>query len=141
MLLCSVSRQTRQKVLISAFSRSLKDPFPPSRSAGISGLATTSKYYSPSDIASRILPSLCAMALDPEKSVREQVSNAHSCTHCPTPLCPLQVFHVMRLFLEQLEQNSQKMVVSETSQRPTDTAGERTAGWAGLIACCVGHNC
>ena len=66
--------QTRQKVLISAFSRALKDPFSPSRSAGVSGLAATSKYYSPSDIAHRILPSLCPMALDPEKSVREQVS-------------------------------------------------------------------
>ena len=32
---------------------------------------------------------------------------------------------MMKVFLEQLEQNSQKMVVSETSQPSTDTAGER----------------
>ena len=68
-----VSSQTRQKVLISAFSRSLKDPFPPSRSAGINGLAVTSKFYTPSDIATRVLPVLSSMTIDREKSVREQV--------------------------------------------------------------------
>ena len=72
--------QTRQKVLVSAFSRALKDPFPPSRTAGIGGLAMTSKFYTPSDIATRILPSLCTMTVDPEKMVREQVHNIHICT-------------------------------------------------------------
>lgn len=65
--------QTRQRVLISAFSRASKDPFPASRSAGVLGFAATHNYYSVTEIAARILPTLCALAVDPDKSVRDQV--------------------------------------------------------------------
>lgn len=65
--------QTRQRVLISAFSRATKDPFPASRSAGVLGFAATHNYYSVTEIAARILPTLCAITVDPDKSVRDQV--------------------------------------------------------------------
>lgn len=65
--------QTRQRVLISAFSRATKDPFPASRSAGVLGFAATHNYYSMTEIAARILPTLCALSVDPDKSVRDQV--------------------------------------------------------------------
>ena len=65
--------QTRQKVLVSAFTRALKDPFPPARKAGIGGLAATHSYYSPEDVAGRVLPALCTMTVDKDKSVRQQV--------------------------------------------------------------------
>lgn len=65
--------QTRQRVLISAFSRATKDPFPASRSAGVLGFAATNNYYSLTEIAARILPTLCTVTVDPDKSVRDQV--------------------------------------------------------------------
>ena len=65
--------QTRQRVLISAFSRATKDPFPASRSAGVLGFAATNSYYSLAESAARILPMLCTLTVDPEKNVREQV--------------------------------------------------------------------
>lgn len=67
------SMQTQQRVLASAFLRSLKDPFPPSRTAGLNGLAVTSSYYTPQDVANKILPALSPTLVDPEKTVREKV--------------------------------------------------------------------
>ncbi|KAM9849477.1 N-terminal kinase-like protein isoform 2-T2 [Aulostomus maculatus] len=67
---------TRQRVLISAFSRATKDPFPASRSAGVLGFAATHNYYSVTEIAARILPTLCAITVDPDKSVRDQTFKA-----------------------------------------------------------------
>ncbi|XP_020779060.2 N-terminal kinase-like protein [Boleophthalmus pectinirostris] len=66
----------RQRVLISAFSRATKDPFPASRSAGVLGFAATHNYYSVSEIAARILPTLCAITVDPDKGVRDQAFKA-----------------------------------------------------------------
>ncbi|XP_035983079.1 N-terminal kinase-like protein isoform X2 [Fundulus heteroclitus] len=67
---------TRQRILISAFSRATKDPFPASRSAGVLGFAATHNYYSVTEIAARILPTLCAVTVDPDKGVRDQAFKA-----------------------------------------------------------------
>nr|XP_040031071.1 N-terminal kinase-like protein [Gasterosteus aculeatus aculeatus] len=67
---------TRQRVLISAFCRATKDPFPASRSAGVLGFAATHNFYSVTEIAARILPTLCATTVDPDKSVRDQAFKA-----------------------------------------------------------------
>lgn len=65
--------QTRQKVLVTAFLRALKDPFPPARSAAIGSLTATQGYYTTGDVAGRILPALCTLTVDKEKNVRDQV--------------------------------------------------------------------
>lgn len=76
----SLSLQTRERVLISAFSRATKDPFPASRSAGVLGFAATHNYYSVTEIAGRILPTLCAVTVDSDKNVREQVQKTKNFT-------------------------------------------------------------
>lgn len=65
--------QIRQKVLISAFIRAMRDPFPPARNAGVLALAATQQYYLLSEVSTRILPALCHLTMDPEKSVRDSV--------------------------------------------------------------------
>uniref|UniRef100_A0A8C7VCJ0 N-terminal kinase-like protein n=1 Tax=Oncorhynchus mykiss TaxID=8022 RepID=A0A8C7VCJ0_ONCMY len=67
--------QTRQRVLISAFSRATKDPFPASRAAGVLGFAATHNYYSVTESAARVLPTLCTLTVDPDKNVRDQKMN------------------------------------------------------------------
>ena len=52
----------------------MKDPFPPARQAGILAVAASHHYFTLQESASRLLPALCAVTLDPEKSVRDQVS-------------------------------------------------------------------
>ncbi|KAF3838524.1 hypothetical protein F7725_010292 [Dissostichus mawsoni] len=51
-------------------------PFPASRSAGVLGFAATHNFYSITESASRILPTLCTITVDPDKSVRDQAFKA-----------------------------------------------------------------
>lgn len=62
----------RSKVLIAAFTRSLRDPFVHARNAALMALAATSDSFSEDDCANRILPSLCPCLIDKEKLVRDQ---------------------------------------------------------------------
>lgn len=70
------SIQIRQSVLIPAFLRSMRDPFSPARIAGILALSATQTYYSLRDTATKVMPALCHLTMDPEKSVRDQAFKA-----------------------------------------------------------------
>lgn len=63
---------TRTKVLVAAFTRSLKDPFVHARNAAILALGATVDNFSEDDCANRLLPALCPSLLDKEKMVRDQ---------------------------------------------------------------------
>ncbi|VDN07426.1 unnamed protein product [Thelazia callipaeda] len=69
---CYIDPNQRQRILISAFTRALKDPFPPARMAAILALSATQQYYSLVEVANRILPALSPITCDPEKQVRDQ---------------------------------------------------------------------
>lgn len=62
-------QQTRQKVLIAAFCRSLRDPFVHARNAALLALAATSDLFTEDDCATKVLPALCPSLIDKEKSV------------------------------------------------------------------------
>ena len=70
----SLGTSTRSKVLIAAFTRSLRDPFVHARHASLSALAATAEYFSEEDCASKLLPAICPLLLDQERPVREQAS-------------------------------------------------------------------
>ena len=63
----------RQKVLSSAYLRAFKDPFPPARQAGILAMAATHNFFTLRESATRLLPALCSMTMDPDKGCRDQV--------------------------------------------------------------------
>lgn len=65
---------TRSKVLIAAFTRSLRDPFVHARSAALLALAVTNDAFNEDDCANRILPALCPCLVDKEKIVRDQAN-------------------------------------------------------------------
>ncbi|KAJ4795995.1 N-terminal kinase-like protein [Rhynchospora pubera] len=68
---------TRKRVLINAFTvRALRDTFPPARSAGILALTVTSSYYDMSEIATRILPNVAVLTIDPDSDVRTKAFQA-----------------------------------------------------------------
>lgn len=79
----------RQGILISAFTRALKDPFAPSRMASVLALSATQHFYPIVEIANRIVPSIIPLTCDPEKQVRDQA------------------FKAVRGFLEKLEKASE----------------------------------
>uniref|UniRef100_A0A914X2H6 N-terminal kinase-like protein n=1 Tax=Plectus sambesii TaxID=2011161 RepID=A0A914X2H6_9BILA len=86
---CFMDPQHRQRILISAFTRATKDPFPPARVAAVLALAATQQYYSLVEVANKILPSLSPLTCDPEKQVRDQA------------------FKALKGFLEKLEKASE----------------------------------
>ncbi|KAG9475571.1 hypothetical protein GDO78_003789 [Eleutherodactylus coqui] len=107
---------TRQRVLISAFSRATKDPFSPSRAAGVLGFAATHNFYSMNDCAGKILPVLCGVTMDPEKSVRDQA------------------FKAIRSFLDKLEAISEdpaQLAELEKDVHAASTSPGIVGGWAG----------
>ncbi|EFA06008.2 N-terminal kinase-like protein [Tribolium castaneum] len=115
--------QIRQKVLISAFIRAMRDPFPPARNAGILALAATQQYYLLNEVSSRILPALCQLTMDPEKSVRDSV------------------FRTIKGFLGKLEKVSEDPSLRESMEADVNTAtpslSNAAATWAGWAVTAV----
>ena len=70
----NLGTNTRSKVLIAAFTRSLRDPFVHARNAALLALAATSDAFSEDDCAQRILPAVCPCLIDKEKAVRDQAN-------------------------------------------------------------------
>lgn len=70
----NLGTSTRSKVLIAAFSRSLRDPFVHARNAALMALAVTSEAFNEDDCANRILPALCPSLIDKEKLIRDQAN-------------------------------------------------------------------
>jgi len=67
---------TCKRVLLNAFTRALKDPFAPARSAGLMALQATIAYYDASEGALRVLPSVAPLTVDPDPGVRSAAFDA-----------------------------------------------------------------
>lgn len=111
--------KTRQQVLLPAFARTLKDPFPPSRLAGLNAITATQQYYTVQETGTRVLPILCAATVDPEKDVRDQA------------------LKVIKGFLGKLEKVSEDPSLKEEMEKDVGstnsalvTAASSWAGWA-----------
>ncbi|KAI1315558.1 hypothetical protein EDD11_000631 [Mortierella claussenii] len=63
---------TKAKILVPAFTRSLRDPFAHARIASLMALNATSDSYDKNDIATRIIPCISLTLVDTEKIVRVQ---------------------------------------------------------------------
>ena len=108
--------KTRQQCLLACFSRSLKDPFPPSRIAGINAIAATQQFYTVMETGARVLPTLASVTVDPEKSVRDQA------------------FRVVKGFLGKLEKVSEDPELREEMEKEVGSTNSAVvaaaAGWA-----------
>ncbi|KAI8633656.1 armadillo-type protein [Xylariaceae sp. FL1651] len=70
----NLGTSTRAKVLIAAFTRSLRDPFVHARNAALMALAATGEHFTEEDCATRILPVVCPSLIDKEKLIRDQAN-------------------------------------------------------------------
>jgi SCY1-like protein 1 len=82
---------TCKKVLLNAFTRALKDPFPPARAAGLRAVLSTAKHHGAEDVAIRVVPMVGPLCVDPVQEVR---TSALQC---------------LEHFLTSLQQNSREM--------------------------------
>ncbi|KAL1827445.1 hypothetical protein ACET3Z_005857 [Daucus carota] len=97
---------TRRRVLINAFTvRALRDTFSPARGAGVMALCATSSYYDSTEIATRILPNVVVLTIDPDSDVRSKA------------------FQAVDQFLQILKQNHEKTSGGES-------AGDSSTGMA-----------
>ncbi|CAL8461727.1 g1258 [Coccomyxa elongata] len=65
-----LSEAACKRVLLNAFTRALKDTFPPARIAGVRAMLATAQRHSPEEIALRAIPALGPLAVDPIAEVR-----------------------------------------------------------------------
>ncbi|KAI1205178.1 ARM repeat-containing protein [Annulohypoxylon truncatum] len=72
----NLGASSRTKVLIAAFTRSLRDPFVHARNAALMALTATGEYFTEEDCATKIMPSICPSLVDKEKLVRDQANKA-----------------------------------------------------------------
>ncbi|KAI1441547.1 ARM repeat-containing protein [Annulohypoxylon stygium] len=72
----NLGASSRTKVLIAAFTRSLRDPFVHARNAALMALAATGEYFTEEDCAMKILPAISPSLIDKEKLVRDQANKA-----------------------------------------------------------------
>ncbi|EDO33568.1 predicted protein [Nematostella vectensis] len=110
---CHLPPATRQKVLVSAFLRPFRDPFPPARTAGVMAFCVTSEFYPLKDVAARILPALCPLTVDPEKKVRDQT------------------FKAVKLFIGKLEKASEDPESAMNTAADQSTADGSASSWTG----------
>ena len=59
-----------KRVLLNAFTRALRDPFPPARAAGLMALQATIAHYDASEGALRVLPCVTPLTIDVDAAVR-----------------------------------------------------------------------
>lgn len=69
-LLTHLNKETKQKVMNSAFNRAMKDPFPPARQAGLNAILANADEYTLPDLAMKMLPGVTPLLCDREKNVR-----------------------------------------------------------------------
>uniref|UniRef100_A0A0A9WDH2 N-terminal kinase-like protein n=1 Tax=Lygus hesperus TaxID=30085 RepID=A0A0A9WDH2_LYGHE len=111
--------QNRRMILMSAFLRSLNDPFPPVRNAGTLGLAVSQQYFSLEDVSKRILPALCSLTLDADPAVRESV------------------FKTIKGFLSNLEKVSDNPELKEQMEAEAMSSKKPTSSWAEWAATAI----
>uniref|UniRef100_A0A6N2MQZ7 Protein kinase domain-containing protein n=1 Tax=Salix viminalis TaxID=40686 RepID=A0A6N2MQZ7_SALVM len=109
--------QTRKRVLINAFTvRALRDTFSPARGAGLMALCATSSYYDVTEIATRILPNVVVLTIDPDSDVRSKS------------------FQAVEQFLQIVKQYHEKTNAGDTTAASTGIssipANASLLGWA-----------
>ncbi|OBZ83281.1 putative inactive serine/threonine-protein kinase scy1 [Choanephora cucurbitarum] len=110
---------TRKKVLVPAFTRSLRDGFHHARVAALMALNATSGYYDSQECACRIVPAISTTLIDKEKIVRDQA------------------FKVMQSFIQRIQTFADKMpetAIVEQSNTPSESnMNQDSAGMAGIF--------
>jgi hypothetical protein len=69
-------------VIVPAFLKAMKDPFPYARLASVRAASACKAFYDPQLIAHKILPAVVAMLLDPYGPVREAAFDCVQVAYC-----------------------------------------------------------
>lgn len=123
----NLSTSSRSKVLIAAFTRSLRDPFVHARNASLLALSVTGECFSEEDTALRILPALCPLLIDKEKLVRDQ---AVKTMDVYMQKIRKAVVEMPDTILPPPHTSEQAGAPRMSTPQPTESAAASWAGWA-----------
>jgi len=110
-----LSEVSKQKMLLPAYVRSMKDPFSPCRLSALKSTMMSKTLFTKQDLATKVMPSVMPLLLDPMTDVRQEA------------------FRVVRELLEDVQQESNRMtelgdplMVGAPGTAPTGGAPQRS---------------
>jgi hypothetical protein len=68
----SLAKTSREKLLLPAFVRAMRDPFPPCRLAALKSILHCKEFFVPKAVAEQVLPSVVPHLVDPTEQVRKE---------------------------------------------------------------------
>ena len=119
----NLSETSRQKLILPAFERAMKDDFKPCRLAALRAVQSCKEYYSPMDVSTKVMPAVVSHLLDVDSEVRKEA------------------FSVMESFMVILRVESTKMAEEElrrAAMAPTNDMGGGVPNGVGSAGAPVG---
>ncbi|KAL7542148.1 hypothetical protein ACHAXR_011561 [Thalassiosira sp. AJA248-18] len=101
----NLTDMSRQKLILPAFMRSMKDPFTPCRLSALRAVVSCQEYFSQKDVAEKVLPCVVPHTLDASNDVRTEA------------------FKVVDMLVVGLKKESQKMAKDEADRISAATCG------------------
>jgi SCY1-like protein 1 len=101
-----LSEVSKQKMLLPAYGRAMKDTFAPCRLSALQSTSQSKSLFSMQDLATKVLPSVMPLTLDPMLDVRKEA------------------FRVVKDMLKDLEEESARM---QSTDMPQDSAAAAAA--------------
>eukprot|EP00566_Odontella_aurita_P009013 CAMPEP_0113584536 /NCGR_PEP_ID=MMETSP0015_2-20120614/33163_1 /TAXON_ID=2838 /ORGANISM="Odontella" /LENGTH=809 /DNA_ID=CAMNT_0000489607 /DNA_START=1127 /DNA_END=3553 /DNA_ORIENTATION=- /assembly_acc=CAM_ASM_000160 len=111
-----LGENSRQKLILPAFARAMRDEFMPCRLAGLKAVRACREFYDPRSVAEKVLPAVCPHLMDGAADVRSEA------------------FSVLGEFLGTLREESNRMATQERSNvaagqgQPSAMGGMGAAG-------------
>ncbi len=112
----SLSEISREKMLLPAYARAMKDMFPPCRLSALQSLSTSQDLFSKADLAAKVLPAITPLLLDPMADVRKEA------------------FQAVKSFLRVLEQESERLAHLAQRQAVENAQSASTASASTVAA-------
>ena len=106
----NLSETSRQKLILPAFERAMKDDFKPCRLAALRAVQSCKEYYSPMDVSTKVMPAVVSHLLDVDSEVRKEA------------------FGVMESFMVILRVESSKMAEEEQRRAAMAPAYDTSGG-------------
>jgi SCY1-like protein 1 len=110
-----LSEVSKQKMLLPAYSRAMKDTFAPCRLSALQSTLQSKSLFSMQDLATTVAPSVMPLTLDPMPDVRKEA------------------FRVIQIMLKDLEQESNRLEKLGTHKDLGTTAPALSSGSASTI--------
>ncbi|KAI9596682.1 armadillo-type protein [Syncephalis fuscata] len=113
-----MNETTRSKAILVALFNGLRDPFPAARSSALMAITATIDDYAAADYATRIVPSISPLLVDPHRDVR------------------VQAFKALEQMIQKLQAYSESMpdapIIDPNSNTPNEVAASSAAGVGGM---------